>query len=169
MFFTPVCQSFCSQGGGSIPACLAGGIQACLAVLWSMYPSMPCRFPGPHSRAAWGVWPGGSPGPHMGGVSRPTPGVWRVSRSTPGGSPGPHSGRVYPSMHWGRPPPTQLLATAEGSTHLTGMHSCLSWFYLSLLPGLWNSDLVASICLHQQSRPPLQINKNSFRSVWVRE
>ena len=30
---TPVCQSFCSRGGGgvAIPACIAGGIPACLA------------------------------------------------------------------------------------------------------------------------------------------
>ena len=63
---------------------------------------MPCRYPGgspgPHPGGSWGVWlGGGSPGPHPGGV-------------------------VYPSMHWGRPPP--WTATATGSTHPTGMHSC---------------------------------------------
>ena len=41
---------------------------------------------------------GGSPGPHLGGVSRPTPG---------GGGLQAHTRGVYPSMHWGRtPPPT---------------------------------------------------------------
>ena len=42
-----------------------GGIPACLAGLWGVYPNMPCRFPGPH--------PGGSLRGLAGGVSRPTP------------------------------------------------------------------------------------------------
>ena len=56
--FTPVRQSFCSQG----------------------------MSPGSHPGGGWGVWPGGSPGQHPGGgwgVSRPTP--WGVPRPTPGG------------------------------------------------------------------------------------
>ena len=77
------------------------------------YPSMPCRSPGPHPRGkfrslAWGV-----SRPTPSGVSRPTPG---------GGYPGPHPGG-YPSMHWGRHPLPHT-ATAAGSTHPTGMHSC---------------------------------------------
>ena len=47
----------------------------------------------------WGVWPGRSPGPHLGGSS-PSPHL--------GGSPGPHPGG-YPSMHWGRPPTSRQL------------------------------------------------------------
>ena len=42
-------------------------------------------------RGSWGVWPGGGfPGPHLGGVPRHTP-------------------RGYPSMHWGRHPPSRRL------------------------------------------------------------
>ena len=49
------CLSFCPQGGGGgIPACIVAGLQR--GGGW--YPSMPCRFPGPH--------PGGSPGPYLG-------------------------------------------------------------------------------------------------------
>ena len=48
--FTGVCLSM----GGAIPACIAGGIPACLAAGLQEgvggYPSMPCRFPGPHPR-----------------------------------------------------------------------------------------------------------------------
>ena len=53
----------------------------------------------------WGV----SLGPHPGGVSR----------SMPKG--------VYPSMHWGRPPPPIQTATAAGGTHPSEMHSCLNY------------------------------------------
>ena len=61
-----------------------------------VYPSMPCRFPGPQSRGSLrGVALGGSPGPHPGGklrglawgegVSRPTPGGGEVEGSDLGG------------------------------------------------------------------------------------
>ena len=44
------------EGGGVEGSGLGGGLHA-------------------HTRRGWGVWPGGSPGPHWGrGVSRPTPG-----------------------------------------------------------------------------------------------
>ena len=95
-FYT--CLSFCPRGGGGIPAHIAGGIPACLAAglqggvvsqhalqqvsREGWYPSMPCRFPGPHpGRKFRGIWPWGSPGPHPGGKLR---GIWQ------GGSPGPH-------------------------------------------------------------------------------
>ena len=52
-----VCDSV-HRGGVAIPACIAGGIQACLAAgLGGWYPSMRCRFPGPQPtgkfRAIW--------------------------------------------------------------------------------------------------------------------
>ena len=69
--------------------------------LW--YPSMPCRFPGPHPRGKLrGIRPGGSPGPHprgksrgsgLGGVSRPTP-KGEVEGDLAGVSPDPHLGGV---------------------------------------------------------------------------
>ena len=60
-------------------------------------PSMPCsRSQGPHPGGKLrGLVREGSPGPHHGGGSRPTP--RGVSRPTPRG--------VYPRMHWGRHPP----------------------------------------------------------------
>ena len=75
--------------GVCIPDCLASGIPACLASLHGVYPSMPCRFPGPR--------PGGSLRGLARGVSRPTTegGVegsdlgalqahtWGISRPTP--------------------------------------------------------------------------------------
>ena len=61
------------------------------------YPSMPCRSLGPHPRGRWGVWPGGSPSPHLGGLQAHTQGI---SRSTPGGSPGPQWGGA-PGTHRG--------------------------------------------------------------------
>ena len=59
---------------GGFPACIAGGIPECLAAgLGGWYPNMPCRFPGPHPRGSWGVWPVGGlqshtwEGPALGG------------------------------------------------------------------------------------------------------
>ena len=105
MFYT--CLQFCPQGGGggAIPACIAGGIPACLAAgLGGGYPSMPCRFPGPHPGGKLrGFWPGGSPDPH------------------PGGPPGPHPGGMSIPACTEADPPT---AAAAGGTHPTGMHSC---------------------------------------------
>ena len=102
--------------GGAIPACLAAGLQG-----RGLYPSMPCRFPGPHpGGGSWGrsgqgvsrptpkgklrgIWPGGSPGPHPRGKLR---GIWpggclqahtqRVSRPTPGGGLSQHALRQTP-------------------------------------------------------------------------
>ena len=88
-------------GGGGVVS------QHALQVSKGVYPSMPCRSPGPH--------PGGFQAQTWGG-SRPTPGG--VFRPTPRG--------VYPSMHIGRPP--WLTATAVGGTHPTGMHSCFFMF-----------------------------------------
>ena len=78
-----------------------------------------------------GVWPGGSPGPHLGeGVPRPTP--EGVSRPTPRGSPGPHLGGSegphpggspcphpggYPSMHWGRHPLTDSYCCGQYASY----------------------------------------------------
>ena len=84
---------------------------------------MPCRSPGPHFQ-------GEVEGSGLGGVSRPTPRgevegsglgglqvhnwVGVISRPTP---------RVV-SQHALRQTPLQQTATAAGSTHPTGMHSC---------------------------------------------
>ena len=59
-------------------------------VLGGWYPSMPCRFPGPHSRGKFkGIWlGGGSPGPHTKGKL--------------GGSPGPHTRGKLRGI-WSRP------------------------------------------------------------------
>ena len=111
-------------GGGGIPPCLAAGLQG-------VYPSMPCRFPGPHPRESlrgltfgglqahtqggiWGVWPGGSPGPHPGGKLRVWP--WSLQAHT-----------QVVSQHALRQTPHQLTATAVGGTHPTGMHSCCNY------------------------------------------
>ena len=88
-----MCLWFCSQGvvsqhAGGIPACLAaglpgvgGGIPACLA-----------GFQAHTQGGSWGVWPGGSPGPHprgklrglaWGGLQAHTP--RGISRPTPWG------------------------------------------------------------------------------------
>ena len=74
------------RGRGAIPACLAAGLGG------GWYPSMPCRFPGPHPRGKFrGIWPGGgSPGPHPRGNLR---GIW--SMPTPKGElEGDLAGRV---------------------------------------------------------------------------
>ena len=95
------------------------------------YPSMPCRFPGPHPGGKLrGIWPGGSPGPKPRGKLRE---IW------PGGSPGPDLGGPAPREGllpegvpapggvWRHPP---VMATAVGGTHPTGMHSCFKLVFL---------------------------------------
>ena len=102
--FLHVSVSHSVQGGWW----LGGGIPACIANLQA------------HTqRGSWGVWSGGSAGPHPGGKLRGL--VWRVSRPTPrgevegsglgglqaqtwgspglhrGGSPGPHLGVSRPT------------------------------------------------------------------------
>ena len=132
-------------GGGGIPACLAGGIPTGFRGE-AVYPSMPCRFPGPHPRESLRhlVGEGGSPGPHPGGSwgvwsggglqahtqggrlrgltgGSPDPHLGGFSRPTPGrGSPGPHLGGLSrPTLRQ-----TPLTATAVGSMYSSGMHSC---------------------------------------------
>ena len=58
--------------------------------------------PGPHPGGSSGPHLGRSPGPHLGGES-PGP-HWGVSRPKPG---------EYPSMHWGRHPPSRRLLLQE--------------------------------------------------------
>ena len=102
-----MCQEFCSQGGVVSQHALQvsrptpGGKLRGLA--WG-------GSPGPH--------PGGSPGPHP-VVSRHTPGG--VSRHTPRGSPDTHLGGIPACTEADTP---QQTATAVGSAHPTGMHSC---------------------------------------------
>ena len=71
------------------------------------YPSMPCRSPGgwvsQHALQVSRPTPRGKVEGSGRGVSRPTPSG--VSRPTPGGFSRPTYTGVYPSMHWGRPPP----------------------------------------------------------------
>ena len=82
------------------------------------YPSMPC------SRSR-----GGGVTQHALQVSRPTP-RWEVEGSGQDGSPGPHPGGVSRPTPGGCIPACpeadtpQETATAAGGTHPTGMHSC---------------------------------------------
>ena len=135
--------------GGGIPACIAGGIPACLtAGLWGVLllggcgpggclllggslGGGVCVVPGVSS---WGVSPGGVPFCYglllwssvmpfwfgglliEGGLL-----VWSF-----GGGRRPHQKAI--TVAWWRPP---RKATAAGSTHPTGMHSCLT-MYLSI-------------------------------------
>ena len=130
------CLWFCSRGGGwytSMP-CRSWG-----SGWW--YPSMPCRFPAPH--------PGGSLRGLAGGVSRPTP--EGVSRPTPGrgGLQAHTQGGCIPACTEADTPPT---ATAAGSTHPTGMHSCYIWFQYDIiselsLPNIWQFPRNSWLCI----------------------
>ena len=113
--------SVCPQRGGlgvvSQHALQVVSKHALQQVSRGWYPSMPCRFPGPH--------PGGKlRGSCQGVVSRPTP-KGEVEGDLAGGSPGPHL-----SQHALRQtlPPT---ATAACGTHPIGMHSCFILMSLS--------------------------------------
>ena len=75
-FYT--CLWFCSRGG--IPACIAGGIPVCIAGLWGGGIRACLAGLQAHTQVgSWGVWPGGSPGPHLGGSPGTDPGA-RVSQ-----------------------------------------------------------------------------------------
>ena len=128
--FTCVCHSVHRVGVVSQHA-LQVVSQHALQVSRGVYPSMPCRFPGPHPgrslRGLAGVSPGShlrvSPGPHLGGLQAHT--LVGVSRPT--------SGVVYPRMHWGRPP------TADGY--------CCGWY-----TSYWNAFL-STIIISQRWGP----------------
>ena len=118
---------------------------------WWWYPSMPCRFLGPHPRGKFrGIWPGGFSRPiPKGGVEGDLTGggvrsggcllggylfqgVPALGGSAPRGAcfRGSAPGGVY---SWGgvwRPP---VMATAAGGMHPTGMHSCFLFFSFFLL------------------------------------
>ena len=74
----------------------------------------------PHLEGLQAHTQGGSPGPHLGGVSRPTPGRC-LQAHTRGGV----------SQHALRQTPPRLMASAAGGAHPTGMRSCLN-IYLSI-------------------------------------
>ena len=123
VMFLHVSVSDSVHRGGGIPACLVAGLQG------GWYPSMPCRFPGPHPGGSWGVWPGGwrglqahTQGGSWGGWPRgPTPrGVYRP---TPGGCVSHHALRQSPT-------PRRLLL--RGGTHPTGMYSFLWYIHSNL-------------------------------------
>ena len=109
---------FTGVGWGGIPACLAGGIPACLAGLQGVYPSMPCRFPGPH--------PGLSLRGLAWGVSTPKP-RGEVEGSGQEGSPGPHQGGCIPAYTEADPP-----------------NSCCCGWYTSY----WNAFLLTIFLIH---------------------
>ena len=98
--------------------------------------------PGPHPGGRLRVWPGGSPGSPPVGVSRPKPRGVGVGVSQ-------HAMR--------QTPPPQQAATAGGSTHPTGMHSCHTcytclWFcsWGGLCPGglsRWGGLCPGGLCL----------------------
>ena len=132
-----MCLSTAGVGGwgwgwGAIPACIAGGIPACLAagVQGEWYPSMPCRFPGPHPRGKLrGIW------------SRPTP-------KGPGGvcSGGGCLHQGVPARGGGGDPPWQLLLRAvrillECILVLGNIHSKYS-LKISNLNSAWKLYLV---------------------------
>ena len=138
-----------NEGAGRL--CFYTWLWFCSQRGWGWYPSMHCRSTGPHPEGSCGVWLGGMVSrPTTGGKFRNL--VWGVlqahnqgvSRPTPGGSPGQHPGDLQthtwvvsrPTLGclqahtWGIPACTeadtpQQMATAAGSMHPTGMHSCL--------------------------------------------
>ena len=110
-FYT--CLWFCSQGGWvvsqhALQVVSQHALQQVSRRGW--YPSMLCRFPGPHPGGEVEVSGQGglqahtwvSPDPHL-GVSRPTPSRGGLQAHTQGGLQ-THTWGVYPSMYWSRPP-----------------------------------------------------------------
>ena len=92
-----------SRGGGCYPSmhCRWYPSMSC-SRSWGGYPSMPCRFPGPHPRGKFR-------GICLWGVSTPT------AKGEVEGDP--------VQAHSLIPPPQQMATVADG-THPTGMHSC---------------------------------------------
>ena len=110
------------QGGipaciaGGIPACIAGGIPACLAGLQGTgIPACLAGLQAHNQGGSWGVWPGGLQG-H----------TWGCLQA--------HTWDCLQAHTWGvsRPDTPQQMATAVGSMHPTGMHSCLFYFSLKM-------------------------------------
>ena len=109
--YTRVCQSFCSLGGSAIPACIPGGIPACLAAGGSAprgcLLSGGCLLP-EGSATGRCLLPGGACS--WRGL------LWGVACSQRGV---PAPGGCMET------PPNQTATVADGE-HPTGMHSCLN-------------------------------------------
>ena len=140
---TKLCQEFCSQGRGWYPSMHCRWYPS-MHCRW--YPSMPCRSLGVVSQNTLQVSRPTSKGEVQGsGLGGGSPGQHpreRVSRSTLGGCPGPYLGgvsRPTPGVggvcqHALRQTPLQQTATAAGGKHPSGMHSCSSCFFRVLSP-----------------------------------
>ena len=127
----------CNEVGARL--CFYTCLWFCSQREWGWYPSMPCsRSPGwggipaclagfqAHTQGgSWGVWPGGSPGPHPRGKLRGLASRG-LQAHTQGGSQAHTRGSV--SQHALRQTP--LMATAAGSMYPTGMHFCFDKFFL---------------------------------------
>ena len=139
--------------GGGIPACIAGGIPACLAAglqgeggRW--YPSMACRFPGPHpSGKLRGIWSRCTPKGEVEGDL--------AGRGTALGG-GVCSGEgcllgvclLQGCLLWGEVETPLVMATAAGGTHPTGMHSCCICYPLPLALSMnWCSNTHCGLTL----------------------
>ena len=139
-FYT--CLWFCSQGGvvvsqHALQVVSQHALQQVSGGGGVWYPSMPWRFPGPHPGGGnWGVWPGGSPGPHLGGSPGPHP----------GGFPGPHLGGS-PGLHLGgfsRPTPGGGCVSQHELKQTPTVCYCCGWY-----ASYWNAFLWLVICLDQ--------------------
>ena len=104
--FSSMCQEFCPQGEGwwwwypSMPCSRGGGIPACLAGFQAhTQGGLQAHTQG----ETWGVWPGGLQAHTWGCLQAHTWGG--LQAHTQGGGLQAHTQGVYPSMHWGRPPP----------------------------------------------------------------
>ena len=105
--FTPVCQSFCSQGRGGLPQCMLGyHTPQEQTPLWDQAPSGTRH-------------PLGTRHPPGQGTTPPGPGTpWDQASSQDQVPPGT---RCAPPRTRHRP---QQTATVADGTHPTGMHSC---------------------------------------------
>ena len=115
------------------------------------YPSMPCRFPGPHPRGKlrW-IWQGESPGPHLGGCLLQGGAcsmgylLWGPALGGPDtrGVPA-QGGCLLQGSVWRTP----HVSNAAGGTHPTGLHSCsLRGMYCRLIGGWHSTEIPSNYC-----------------------
>ena len=89
--------------------------------------------PGPHLGGSWGVWHGGSPGPHL-GVGIPA------------------------CTEADTPLPPQQTATARGGTHPTGMHSCVEMFQVRESMNSLDLSICSTSHIHNIEEPCYRLN-----------
>ena len=151
--FRSVCQEVCAPGGegGAIPACIAEGIPAWFAAGLGGGGGIPACLAGFQAYTQRRSWVGSG----QGGISSLT-----LGGSAPRGGACSRGCLLWGCVWWDPP----MTATAVGSTHPTGMHSC----FLLCLPWSLSHSPSRAVCIsHYILTCSLLHSRFGQRQTWI--